>query len=321
MSGAELALVSVVIPCYKQAHFLSEAIESVLEQTYPKVEIVVVDDGSPDDTADVVLRYPGVRCLRNVNSGVAGARNAGWQATNGEYLQFLDADDRLTTNSVAAHLACFAEHPESGFVVGDVDNISVDGTYLSSPRWPLYTENVYEKILSGNHVANSIAVLFRRAVIERTDGFKASCSCAADVELLLHAAYLFPSAHHRSTVACYRRYQDTMSRKGELMLPAIEQVMELQQDRVRGNRRLLKAYDDGKVFWADYFGKEMLKDILVHVAQRAPWQTVKSLAFLFRYVGYRPFVWPWKYRRRFGRITKFFKSQRELVRRVSPSQD
>jgi glycosyltransferase involved in cell wall biosynthesis len=71
----EAPLVSVVIPCYNQAHFLSESIESVLAQTYRQMEIVVVDDGSADNTSEVVARYPGVSCVRQENRGLAGARN------------------------------------------------------------------------------------------------------------------------------------------------------------------------------------------------------------------------------------------------------
>ena len=76
-------VVSVVIPCYRQAHFLPEAIESVLAQTYPHFEIIVVDDGSPDDTRAVAGRYPGVRCLRQRNRGLSAARNAGLAAEHG----------------------------------------------------------------------------------------------------------------------------------------------------------------------------------------------------------------------------------------------
>ena len=131
------AVVSVIIPCYRQAHFLPEAIESVLAETHRDTEIVVVDDGSPDNTQQVVQRYPTVQSVRQRNQGLAAARNAGFRASKGEYVVFLDADDRLTPNALESHLACFATHPEAGFVVGDIDHISLDGSYAGSPRWPL----------------------------------------------------------------------------------------------------------------------------------------------------------------------------------------
>src|SRR5947207_8867439 len=136
-SEEQAALVSVIIPCYKQADFLPGALESALAQTHCETEIIVVDDGSPDNVSEVVARYPRVKCVHQQNQGLANARNAGFRASKGEYAVFLDADDRLMRNAVESHLACFAAHPEAGFVVGDIDQISVDGSYLGSPRWPL----------------------------------------------------------------------------------------------------------------------------------------------------------------------------------------
>ena len=86
----------------------------MLAQTHPETEIIVVDDGSPDNVSEVVARYPTVKCVHQQNQGLAGARNAGFRASKGEYVVFLDADDRLTPNAIESHLACFAEHSGSG---------------------------------------------------------------------------------------------------------------------------------------------------------------------------------------------------------------
>jgi len=113
-----MPIVSVIIPCYNQAHFLSEAIESALAQRNGAMEVVVVDDGSPDNIVEVAGRYPGIVFVRQENRGLAGARNSGFRASKGEYILFLDADDRLMPNAVASHLHCFAAHPQAGFAVG-----------------------------------------------------------------------------------------------------------------------------------------------------------------------------------------------------------
>src|ERR687894_2072239 len=100
--GGEGGLVTVVIPCYNQAHFLGEAIESVLSQTYPHFEIVVVDDGSTDNTSEVASGYPPdkVRLIRQENKGLSAARNAGLGRSGGEYVVFLDSDDRLLAEAL-----------------------------------------------------------------------------------------------------------------------------------------------------------------------------------------------------------------------------
>src|ERR671911_2120937 len=111
-------LVSVVIPCYNQAHFLGEAIESVLAQSYPRFEIIVVDDGSTDDTSKVAARYPGVRYVYQNNQGVSAARNSGLARSEGEYVVFLDADDRLLPEALETGLKCLEARPECAFVSG-----------------------------------------------------------------------------------------------------------------------------------------------------------------------------------------------------------
>src|SRR3712207_5573157 len=121
--GDNTPLVSVVIPCYKQAHFLGEAIESVLAQSYPHFEVVVVDDGSTDNTSEVAARYPGVRCVRQDNQGLAAARNSGLAHSKGEYLLFLDADDRLLPHALEVGVERLEAHPECAFVSGRYRNI------------------------------------------------------------------------------------------------------------------------------------------------------------------------------------------------------
>ena len=138
-----------------------------------------------------MARYSGIVRVRQDNRSLAEARNAGFRASTGDYVLFLDVDDRLTPNAVEAHLSCFAKHPQAGFVVGDIDQITLDGSYVVSPRSPVLEANHYEELLKVNHVANTIAVMFRRSVIELTGGFKLSCSPAEDYELLLPAARLF----------------------------------------------------------------------------------------------------------------------------------
>src|SRR5215212_9805350 len=118
-------LVSIIIPCYNQAYFLGEAIDSILAQGYPHFEIVVVDDGSTDNTAEVAARYLEVRCIRQDNRGQASARNTGLHQSRGSYLVFLDADDRLLPSALQEHLECMKEHPERAFVSGHYREIAV----------------------------------------------------------------------------------------------------------------------------------------------------------------------------------------------------
>ena len=146
---SEAPLVSIIIPCYNQAQFLADSIESALTQTYGRTELVVVDDGSSDNTAELAARYP-VRYIRQPNRGVAEARNCGFNASAGEYVIFLDADDRLTCDSVQAHLHCLAAHPGVGFVVGEIEWIDSKGLAvdLLDPEYddPAYRQSHFDHI-------------------------------------------------------------------------------------------------------------------------------------------------------------------------------
>jgi glycosyltransferase involved in cell wall biosynthesis len=298
MTGSSPPLVSVIIPCYNQANYLPEAINSALGQTHRPIEVVVVDDGSPDNVVGVVASYPDVRCIRQQNRGRSHARNAGFRASRGEYVVFLDADDRLTPNAIEAHLRCFSTHPDAGFVVGDIDQIASDGTYIYSPRWPALEANFYEELLKVNHVANTIGVMFRRSLFDTLGGFADDLHAAEDYELLLRAARISQSAHHSTAVAHYRRHLESTSRKGVLMLRATRHVMELQLPLLNGDRRLMAAWREGRRYWRDHFGLATVKEVYAHIMRGEPWRAAKAFAALIWYVRGQVFALPWKRRRR-----------------------
>ncbi len=117
---------SIIVPCYNQAHVLPEAVASAIAQTYADWELIIVDDSSPDNTAQVaeqlIATYPDrqIRLIQQKNTGLAGARNAGIRVAHGELIMPLDADDQLEPEMLARTLAIFAAHPEVGFVYGNV---------------------------------------------------------------------------------------------------------------------------------------------------------------------------------------------------------
>jgi hypothetical protein len=194
-------------------------------------------------------------------------------------------------------LAYFAIHPQAGFVVGDIDHISLDGSYAGSPRWPLLESNQYEELLRVNHVANTIAVMFRREVLERLGGFEPVCSPAEDYELLLRAARLCPSRHHRTVVAQYRRHPSTLSRKGSVMLRAMNHVMRLQREEVQDDPVLMAAWRQGDAYWKDHFGAAAVKELFGHLRRGRLWQAAGASVALARFVGLRVLALPWKRRR------------------------
>lgn len=136
----EAPLVSIVIPTYNREDLVAAAIDSALAQTHPRCEIIVVDDGSTDRTADVLARYAGrITAVRQTNTGLSGARNTGIRAAKGAFVGFLDSDDLWEPPLVAAALAIFDTHPDVGAVFlaeRDIDLSGRIGAEVHGKRTP-----------------------------------------------------------------------------------------------------------------------------------------------------------------------------------------
>jgi len=267
---AAAPLVSVVIPCYDQARFLHEAIESVLAQSYPHLECVVVDDGSHDNTSEVAARYPGVTLVRQENAGLSAARNTGLRHSSGAYLVFLDADDRLLPNALADGLAAFAEHPEAAFVAGHHRPIDSDGVPMSAgidgaPVYPV--DHHYRELLRDNFISMPGTVMFRRPVFEIVGGFTEGVDASADYDLYLRIARDLPISCHDSVVGEYRRHEGAMSRDPERMLRAILTTLRAQWPIARESKDTRAAYREGWANWTKLYGDELTRDVKDQLAK------------------------------------------------------
>src|SRR3978361_1076097 len=119
LSGTNiLPLITVVIPCFNHGRYLPDAIKSIQEQHYKNVEIIVVNDGSADDTEIVAKQFPGVIYIYQSNKGLSAARNTGIKKSNGSFLIFLDADDWLYGDSIDMNYRRLVAFPDAAFVSG-----------------------------------------------------------------------------------------------------------------------------------------------------------------------------------------------------------
>jgi len=210
-------LLSIVIPCYNQAHFLGDAIASVLAQTYSAVEIVVVDDGSTDDTAAIAARLASVRCLRQPNRGLPAARNAGWKASTGRYVVFLDADDRLLPHAATVGVAALTARPDAALAAGLERRIAADGSPLPTPKRPRIESEHYASLVRRCWIVVATAI-YRRDALVAVGGFDERLRFAEDYDLYLRLAQRFPIVDHYTEVSEYRQHAGTLSRDLERML-------------------------------------------------------------------------------------------------------
>ena len=168
------SLVSVVIPAYNAKRFLPEAIESVLAQDHEPVEVIVVDDGSTDGTAEVAGAYP-VHVIRQANGGQAAARNAGVAASRGDLVAFLDADDLWFPGKLSRQIAHLSAHPELGYVVVRMQRFLMPGT-----PWPPGTPRDF---FAGPQPGTlPSAALVRRSVLDAVGPFDPRFRHACDTD-------------------------------------------------------------------------------------------------------------------------------------------
>jgi glycosyltransferase involved in cell wall biosynthesis len=280
----ESILVSVVIPCYNQAHFLGEAIESVIRQTYRHFEIIVIDDGATDNTSEVAAGYAEVRCVRQENQGLSAARNRGLSESKGAYLVFLDADDRLLPHALETGVRYLDAHPRCAFVSGHCQYIAFDGTPLETSLQPHPEKDHYQALLLNNYIWMPGTVMYRRTIFESVKGFDTSLNACEDYDFYLKAARSFPVYCHGHVIAEYRRHQTSMSANPARMLRAVLGVLRAQHEHVRKNVRLREAHKAGIRYYQELYGEQLVNEVRAAVRGRERWtRALRDMRVLLRY--------------------------------------
>jgi len=214
--GSGPLAVSVVVPAYNAARFVGQAILSAQAQSLPPLEIIVVDDGSDDQTVAVVEReFPQVRLLTQSHRGVSAARNRGWRATRGALIAFLDADDFFLPGKLAAQVRLLESNrrlgvAHSGWLIADEQgHVTRQVTpWVYAPDLDLATWVLWKPVLLG-------AMVLRREWLERAGGFAEDLSQAEDVDLLLRLSCMgCRAAWVRQPTFAYRQHGEGTSRRG-----------------------------------------------------------------------------------------------------------
>lgn len=217
--------ITVVIPGFNAARFIGAAIESVLSQTLAVAQLIVVDDGSLDNTAAVVSQFgDSVEYFRQDNQGVCAARNAGLTRATGEQTLFLDADDRLTTHALESLRSTFLAEGGNCVVYGDADVVDTTGRVLSVMRRRDLAAPAPDASLAFFNSAGlpPSAFLVPTWAAQDVRGFDSRFSSCADLYFLMQLGTLVPFVHVPVTVFEYLRHDANMSRNLRQML--IEKV-------------------------------------------------------------------------------------------------
>lgn len=219
--------VSVIIPAYNQGHYLEKAIQSVLNQTFADFEIIVVDDGSTDDTRQVVAGFsdPRVRYVYQQNAGLSAARNTGIRHAAGAFLSYLDSDDLFLPDKLAVEIACFERDPTLGFVAGQAILIDENGQRLGE----IFDKKLPDdstQLLLGNplHVGS---VLVRHKWQTRVGFFDETLRSYEDWDMWLRLALAGCQMDWvAQPVSLYRFHAKQMTRNGQQMTTATFAVLD-----------------------------------------------------------------------------------------------
>ena len=218
--------VSVVIPAYNGDRYLAAAINSILAQTYQDLEIIVVDDGSTDNTPQIAQQYGArVQYFSQTNQGVAASRNLGLAAATGAYIAFLDQDDVFLPHKLACQVALLEKDDSLGIVNSGWQITDQQGEVQAAVQpWQQIPDLNAANLIIWKPVFLG-AMLFRRSWLERVAGFDISLEQTPDVDLVMRLAKLnCPAAWVEETTVQYRQHEANASKNTLLQAQELNQI-------------------------------------------------------------------------------------------------
>jgi glycosyltransferase involved in cell wall biosynthesis len=282
--------VSVVIPSYNSASSVREAIQSVLDQAYTDLEIIVVDDGSTDNTECMVRSFGDrVSYLKQENKGASSARNSGIQKSQGSYVAFLDSDDLWLPGKLAEQIPLLEHDPEVGLVYSDWTVVSDQGvlepSYLSN--LPTASGYVFNELVQSGFILTS-GTIVRRSCFDDVGDFDETLSIAQDYDLWLRICYRWKIVLVNKPLVIKRSWDGSLS--SNLLKTAVERIALFEKalknfsDMAPLSRRLVK-HQLAINYWDvgyDHFDRMLLKEARRNFAWSLTydWRNARALGYL-----------------------------------------
>ncbi len=243
--------ISLVVPTYNYGAYLRRAIDSALTQTFPPEEIIVVDDGSTDDTRSIVASFGGrVRYIFQNNRGISNARNNGIAAAQGDWIAFLDADDWWLPEKLQLQVEALRRRPRAALVYTAAWKVAPDGTREYCPA--VATSRIWPQLRYRNCISNgSSAIVLRKALLD-VGGFDETLKACEDWDMWIRLARKYSFAVVNVPVTAIAVWNNSVSSDGKRMLMNTAEIIDktLLCD-LRGWRRSLWRR---RVWSAQYFG-------------------------------------------------------------------
>lgn len=280
--------VSVIIPTYNSAQYVVEAVESVLAQTWRDFEILVVDDGSTDETEQVMRRYePPVRYIRQANGGVAVARNRGIRESRGRYIAFLDADDTWLPQKLEQQMNLINQQRDAGVCYSAFTLVDTDLHPLGISRSQRQSSALEDLLIRGNIVGSICTVLCKRSLFDLVGGFDPALSQCADWDMYVRLAAQTKFLYLDEPLVTYRQHSTNMSHNAPLLEHDSIQVLtkgfamaELSES-LRAKRQVALARNY-MVLAGTYFHARQYSDFM-RCAAYSVWLDFQQIKYLISY--------------------------------------
>ena len=230
--------VSVIIPTYKHRDFVLATLDSVFAQTFTDYEVIVINDGSPDDTAALLrpLAEAGrIRYIEQENTGQSLARNRGIAAACGEFIALLDDDDLWPPDKLAWQVDAMGRHPDAGVIAGPADVMDANNGFMY--KTPLFSEMVFEKSFEGSPILTPGMTLIRAEVLEQVGGFNPDIWGADDWDLWLRISKSHRILMEDQNALFYRKHAGNASKNLCRMFDNCWRVLEIHLPEVPAAQR------------------------------------------------------------------------------------
>ena len=261
-------LIAVAIACFNQGRYLADAIQSVVAQTRPPDEIILVDDGSTDCTRDVAAAFPSVIYVYQCNAGLSAARNTALALTRAARILFLDADDLLRPGALAAAGQCLNADPARAFVHGAY--VIVDERRVLLSRHQVMTAaSPFLELLRGNYIGMHGTVLYDVARLRDSGGFDVGLASCEDYDVYLRLARHHPVVAYAEEAAEYRRQDQGLSTNALRMIATSRAVIRRHAGPLQQDTAHRAAARHGMDFMTEYYTDQLLDALLrAHLTRR-----------------------------------------------------
>ena len=277
--------ISVIIPVFNGAKTIKETIDSILNQIFQNLELIIIDDGSKDTTLEVVKSFSDsrIKVFSYPNAGLSASRNRGISQAKGEYISFIDADDLWTPDKLESQWKALQKNPQAAIAYSWTDYIDESSKFIKSGRRIKVNGDAFSKLLLINFLENGSNPLIRQEAFEKIGGFDESLLAAEDIDMWLRLAANYEFVCVEKSQILYRVSTSSMSTNLKRQETASLKVME-------------RAFSYPK---ADKF-KDLRKESLSHLYQYLTFkaievppqkrQTLTALYFLWNCIKNNPGV-------------------------------